>query len=72
MEVRKHWDRVTEAQKQISKQKRRVDVSYDPSMATALRHGTWIDEERFKKTYIKEKKKMGGIHQPFSADGQRT
>ena len=68
-EVRKHWDRVTGgAWKQISKQRRRVDVSYDPNMVTALRHGTWIDEETFKK-YIKEKKKRGGIHQPFSADG---
>jgi len=33
-EVRKHWDRVTGAWKQISKQRRRVDVSYDPSMVT--------------------------------------
>jgi len=29
-------DRVTGAWKQISKQRRRVDVSYDPSMVTAL------------------------------------
>ena len=36
-EVRKHRDRVTGAWKQISKQTRRVDVSYDPSMVTALR-----------------------------------
>ena len=48
---------MTEAWKQISKQKRRVDVSYDPSMATALRHSRWIDEERFKRTGIKEKEK---------------
>jgi len=34
-------------------------------MVTALRHGTWMDEERLKKTCIKEKKKRGGIHQPF-------
>ena len=59
-EVRKHWDRVTGAWKQISQQRRRVDVNYDPSMVTALRHGTWMDEERFKKTCIKEKKKKGG------------
>jgi len=63
-EVRKHRDRVTEAWKQISKQRRRVDVSYDPSMVTALQHGVWMDEEGFKKTCIKEKKKRGGI-QPF-------
>jgi len=56
-EVRKHRDRVTGAWKQISKQRRRVDVSYDPSMITALQHGTWMDEECFKKTCIKEKKK---------------
>ena len=49
----------------ISKQRQRVDVSYDPSMVTALQHGTWIDEEGFKKTCIKEKKKGGGTHQPF-------
>jgi len=49
-EVRKHRDRVTGAWKQISKQRRRVDVSYDPSMVTALQHGKWIDEEGFKKT----------------------
>ena len=29
-EVRKHQDRVTGALKQISKQRRRVDVRYDP------------------------------------------
>ena len=29
-EVRKHRDRLTEAWKQIRKQRRRVDVSYDP------------------------------------------
>jgi len=39
-EVRKYRDRVTGAWKQISKQRRRVDVSYDPSMVTALQHGT--------------------------------
>jgi len=39
-EVRKHWDRVTGAWKQISKQKRQVDVSYAPSMVTDLQHGT--------------------------------
>ena len=58
-EVNKHRDRVTGAWKQISKQRRRVDVSYDPSMVTALQHGTWMDEEGFKKTCIKEKKKGG-------------
>jgi len=42
-----------------------VDVSYDPSMVTALQHGTWMDDEGFKKTCIKEKKKRGGIHQPL-------
>jgi len=65
-QVRKHRDRATGAWKQISKQRRRVDVSYDPSMIRALRYGgTWIDEERFKKTCIKEKKKKGGIYQLF-------
>ena len=64
-EVRKSRDHVTGAWKQISKQRRRVDVSHDPSMVTALQHGTWMDEEGFKKTCIKERKKRGGIHQPF-------
>jgi len=64
-EVCKHRDRVTGAWKQISTQRRRVDVSYDPSMATALRRGTWMDEVRFQKTCIKNKEKGGGIHQPF-------
>jgi len=64
-EVRKHRDRVTGAWKQISKQRRRIDVSYDPSMVTALQHGTWMDEEGFKETCIREKKKRGNIHQPF-------
>ena len=59
-EVRKHQDRVTRAWKQISKQRRRVDVSCDPSMVTALRHGTWMDEESFKKTCVKEKEKKEG------------
>ena len=34
-------------------------------MVTALQHGTWMDEEGFKKTCIREKKKRGDIHQPF-------
>jgi len=63
-EVRKHQDRGTGTWKQISKQKRRVDVSYDPRMVTALQHGTWMDEEDFKKTCIKEEKQRRGIHQP--------
>jgi len=63
--VRKHRDRVTGAWKQISQQRRCDDVSYDPSIVTALRHGTWMDEEGFKNTCIKEKKKRGGIHQPL-------
>jgi len=42
-EVRKHRDRVTGAWKQISKQRRQVDVSYDLSMVTALQHGTRMD-----------------------------
>ena len=64
-EVRKHRDRVPGAGKQISKQRRRVDVSYDPSMVTAQQHGTWMDEEGFKKTCIKDKEQRGGTHQPL-------
>jgi len=63
-EVRKHQDRVTGAWKQISKQRQRVDVSYDPSLVSALQKGTWMDEEGIKKTCIREKKKRGDIHQP--------
>jgi len=33
-------------------------------MVTALWHGTWMDEESFKRNYIKEKGKKG-IHQLF-------
>jgi len=62
-EVRKHRDHVTGACKQISKQRRRVDVSYDPSMVTALQHGKWMDEEGFKKTCIREKKKRGDVQE---------
>ena len=51
-EVRRHRDRVTGPWKQISKQRRRVDVGYDPSMVTALQHGTWMDEEDLRKTCI--------------------
>ena len=47
-EVRKHRDRVTGAWNQISKQRRRVNVNYDPSTVTALQHGTRMDEEGFK------------------------
>jgi len=59
--VHKHWDRVTGAWKQISKQKRRVNVSYAPNTVTALQHGAWMYEEGFKKTCIREKKKRGDI-----------
>ena len=30
-----------------------------------LQHGTWMDEESFKRTCIREKKKRGDIYQPF-------
>ena len=56
-EVRKHRDRGTGAWKQISKQRRRVNVSYDPIMVTALQHGTWTDEEGFKKNLSRRGKK---------------
>jgi len=42
-EVRKHRDRVTGDWKQISKKRRRVDVSYNPSMVTAPQHGWYMD-----------------------------
>ena len=61
-EVRKHRDCVTGAWKQISKQRRRVDVSYDPSMVTALQHGTWMDEEVSKRLVSGRRKK--GRHPP--------
>jgi len=64
-EVRKHRDRVTGVWKQISKHRRRVDVSYEASMVRALQHGTWMDEESFKKTFIKENEKRGGPQQPL-------
>jgi len=63
-EVCKHQDRVTGAWKLISKQRRRVNVSYDPSMVMALQHATWMVEEGFKKTCIREKKKRAGIRKP--------
>ena len=50
---------------QISKQRQRVHVSYVPSVVIALQHGTWMDEQSFKKTCIREKEKRGDIHQPF-------
>ena len=64
-EVRKQQDRVTGAWKQISKQRQQVNGSYDSSMGMALRYGTWMDEEGYKQTRIKEKGKRGGTHQPL-------
>jgi len=34
-------------------------------MATVLRQGTWMDDEIFEKTCIREKGKRRSIHQPF-------
>ena len=56
--MRKHLNRVTGAWKRNSRQRRRVNVSYDPNMVTALQQDTWMSKERFKKTSIKEKKKQ--------------
>jgi len=56
-EVRKHRHRVKGAWKQISKQRRRVHVSHDLSMLMAVQHCTWMDDESFKKTCIKERGK---------------
>ena len=47
---------VTGAWNQIIKQRRRIDVSYDPNMATALQHGTWMDTEGFKKLVSRRRK----------------
>jgi len=67
-EVRKHRDRVTGAWNQFSKQRRRVDVSYDPSMVTALQHVTWM-EEKFQKDLYKGEGKKGRLS---TVHGQRT
>ena len=71
-EVSKHRDRVTGAWKKISKQRRRVDVSYDPSMVTALQHGTWMDEESCKKNCIKKKETGESPTSLSVAHGERT
>ena len=34
-------------------------------MVMALRHDTWMHDEKFTKTCIKEKEKKGDIYQPF-------
>jgi len=64
-EVRKHRDHVIGSWKKIRKQRRHVDITYDLIMSLALRYGTWIDEESFKKTFIKKKGKRGR-HPPDS------
>ena len=64
-EVHKNRDCVTGTWKPICKQRQRVSVSYDPSIVTALWQCRWMEEDRVKKTCIKEGKKRGGIHQPF-------
>jgi len=73
-EVRKHWDRVTGALEKISAQRRRVDVSYNPSMLTALRQDTCtgMDEERFKKTCIKEQREKEAFVKLSTAHAERT
>ena len=72
-EVCEHQDRVTlGAWRQISKQRRRFDVSYDPSMVTALQHDTWMDEEGFEKTCIKEKGEGEASTSLSTVHGQRT
>jgi len=43
VDVHKHRDRVSGAWKQISKQRRRINVNYDPSMVTALQQSTRMD-----------------------------
>jgi len=53
-----HLDRVTGAWKQISTQRRRVDVSYDLRMVTALQHNTWMNEERLNR-FVSRKRKKG-------------
>ena len=50
---------VTGAWKQISKQRRRVHVSYNLSMVKALQHGTWTDEEGFKKDLYQGEEEKG-------------
>jgi len=73
-EVRKHWhrDRGTAAWKRISKQSRRVDVSYDPSMITALQHGTWMDEEVSNRLVSKRREKREVSTSLSTVHGQQT
>jgi len=60
--VRKHRDRMTAVWNPMCQ----CLVSYDPSMVTSLQHVSWMDEERFRETCsIQEKRKRGGIYQPF-------
>jgi len=58
-EVHKHRDRVIGAWKQISKQRRRVDVSYDPSMVTALQHMVHGWMRRVSKIIVSRRRKKG-------------
>jgi len=61
---------VAGAWKLISKQRQRVDVSYDMTMVTSLGEGTWMDDETFRNTCIREKEERGSIHPFYSTWAQ--
>ena len=71
-EVYKHRDRVTGAWKQISKQRRQIDVSYDPSMVTALQHGKWMDDEVSKRLVSRRNEKKETSTSFFTVHAQQT
>jgi len=71
-EVRKQWDRMTGAWNQISKHRRRVNVSYDPSMVTALQHGTGWMRNVSKRLVSGRRKKGEASTNLFTVHGQRT
>jgi len=62
--VHKHRDHVTGAREQNRKQRRRVNVSYDQSMVTALQRGAWMDDRwsKIQKDLYQREGQNGGIH----------
>ena len=64
-EVKKRQDYIVGAPRQVSRQRRKTDVSYDRSMIDVIETSKWMDECSFEKACARKRKEEGGIGRPL-------
>ena len=64
-EVQKHRELMTGAWKNISTQRRRFEVNYDPGLLELLQEDTWKNDKDFEKTCARKRRADKNIQHPL-------